>query len=177
MIIDYKIQENDYLDFQLFTASKSEVLKKTKNLSWIFLAMIPTVICIYFYKHDNIIMSIYFIILSAIFGIFYPKYFYWRHKKNYKNYIIKNYQDRFGIKESLEITSEYLVSKNKLGEGKIMINELEEISETKDHFFLKISTGLSLIIPKREINNVELLKKEFESIGLEISNELTWKWD
>lgn len=177
MIINYKIQENDYLDFQLFTASKSDVLKKTKKFSWLFLIMIPTVICIYFFKQENITMSIYFIILAMLFGIFYPKYFNWRHKKNYTNYINKNYQERFNIIETLELTSEYILSKNKLGEGKIKIDEFDTVNETANHLFLKISTGLSLIIPKREIDDIDSLKNKLKSIGLEITSELDWKWD
>ena len=120
-------------------------------------------------------MIICFAVTSVIIGVFYPKYFNWRYKRHYKNHIKENYRNRFGHIENVEFSSKYIYSKSKIGEGKIFLTEIEEVNETAKHFFLKISTGMSLIIPKREINDVIGLKEEFLTLGLIIKEELNWK--
>ena len=177
MKIEYKIQASDFLDFQLFTASKSKRIMNKKVKGRIFLTLASVISGIYFYSQNHMTMSIYFGLVALIIGVFYPKYFHWRYQKHITNYIKENYKQRFGEIENLEITKEYIYSKDKTGEGKIKIKEVENVSETKNHFFLKISTGMSLIIPKRAIKNIELLKDELNGIGLTVIDELNWKWE
>jgi len=177
MKIEYKIEENDFLDFQLFAASKSKRIMKKKKIERFFLTIGSLIGSIYFYLQQNITMTIYFVVIAIISVLFYPKYFNWRYKKHYKNYIKDNYQKRFGQVENIEITEEYIYSKDKTGEGKIKLKEINEVNETPNHFFLKISTGMSLIIPKREIKNIDLLKIKINKIGLNIIDELSWKWN
>ncbi len=162
--------------FLIFTASKSERIMKKKKNGWILLTVGSLILGICFYMQDNIAMTIYFGLTTIICGLFYPKYFKWRYEKHYKNYVNENYQKRFGEIAKLEITEEYIYSKDKTGEGKIKLKEIDEINETKNHFLLKISTGMSLIIPKREIDNIDLLKNELTAFRLKINNELNWEW-
>ena len=35
---------------------------------------------------------------------------------------------------------------------------------------------MSLIIPKREIENLDIIKNKFDEIGLKIIDELDWEW-
>ncbi len=176
MKLEYVIEENDFLDFQLFTASKSKRINKKKKNGWLLLTISAIVMGIYFYMNQNMLMTIYFGIVSLTCGLFYPKYFKWRYKKHYKAYINENYSKRFGLIEIIEINDNYILSKDKIGEGKIKLSEIETINETGNHFFLKVSTGMSLIIPKDRINNPNKVRSEFEKLGLKINNELNWKW-
>ena len=171
MKLDYKIDEQDFLDFQLFTASKSHRINKKKRNGWIFLTAGSIVIALYFYLNGNSTMTIYFGLVALACGIFYPKYFKWRYKNHYKTYIKENYSKRFGQIESLEISSNYIFSKDKTGEGKINLSEIERVDETDNHFFLKISTGLSLLIPKNELVSINELREKFKEIGLSINDE------
>ena len=113
MKLDYKIDEQDFLDFQLFTASKSDRINKKKRNGWILLTAGSIVIALYFYLNGNSTMTIYFGLVALACGLFYPKYFKWRYKNHYKTYIKENYSKRFGQIESLEISSDYIFSKDK----------------------------------------------------------------
>ncbi len=176
MKLEYKIEENDFLDFQLFTASKSERINKKKKNGWLSLTIGAIIVGVYFYLNQNILMAIYFGLVSLACGLFYPKYFKWRYKKHYKAYITENYSKRFGLTEIIEINDDFILSKDKTGEGKIKLAEIEKIDETGNHFFLKVSTGMSLIIPKDRISSPNILRVEFEKLGLKINNERNWKW-
>ena len=76
----------------------------------------------------------------------------------------------------LEINNDSIYSKDKTGEGKINISEIEKVDETNKHFFLKISTGLSLIIPKDRLNKPDDLRTKFQSLGLIVNNMINWEW-
>lgn len=160
MKLEYKIEEQDFLDFHLFTASKSYRINKKKRNGWVLLTVGAIVVAFYFYLNQNNAMTIYFGLVAIATGFFYPKYFKWRYKKHYKAYIAENYSKRFGQVETLEISNELIFSKGKIGEGKIKLSEIEKIEETNSHFFLKVSTGLSLLIPKRGLKDAESLRRE-----------------
>ena len=176
MTLEYKIDEQDFLDFQLFASLKSDRINKKKRNGWILLTAGSIIVAFYFYLNKNNPMTIYFGFIAVATGIFYPKYFKWRYKKHYKTYINENYSKRFGKIETLEINSDSILSKNKTGEGKINLSEIEKIDETENHFFLKISMGISLLIPKRELKSVDELREKFKEIGLAINNETSWTW-
>lgn len=176
MTLQYKIYEQDFLDFQLFTTSKSDRINEKKRNGWILLTLGSIIVAFYFYLNQNIPMAIYSGLIAIATGVFYPKYFKWRYKKHYKTYIKENYSKRFGQVETLEIHSDSIFSKDKTGEAKINLSEIERIDETANHFFLIISTGISLLIPKKELKSVEELREKFKDIGLTVKDETNWTW-
>jgi len=176
MTLEYKINEQDFLDFQLFTASKSDRINKKKRNGWILLTVGSIVVAFYFYLNQNNPMTIYFGLVAIAIGVFYPKYFKWRYKKHYKTYIKENYSKRFGQVAILEINNDSIFSKDKTGEGKINLSEIEKIDETANHFFLKISTGVSLLIPKKELKSIDELREKFKDVGLTVLDETNWNW-
>lgn len=176
MKLEYKIEEQDFLDFQLFAASKSDRINKKKRNGWLILTVGSIAITIYFFLKQNDILTIYFGLATLIVGIFYPKYFTWRYKKYYKKHIRENYSKRFDEMELLEFRDDSIYTEDKIGEGRINLSEVEKIDETLNHFFLKISTGQSLIIPKKEIEEITELRQMFLNLGLNVNSDLNWKW-
>ncbi|MFV0472052.1 MAG: YcxB family protein [Paludibacteraceae bacterium] len=176
MTIEYKINEQDFIDFQLFTASKSDRINRKKKTERILLTIGSFIIALCFYLTHNTPMMIYFGLVAVVCGLFYPKYFVWRYKKYYKSHIKEYYSKRFGQTERIEINNDSVFLKDKIGEGKINLSEIDKIDETNDHFFLKVSTGVSLIIPKREIPNPYVVRDKFADIGLRVNDETNWKW-
>lgn len=176
MILEFKIKQQDFLDFQLFTASKSERINKKKRKEWVLLTVGSILVGIYFYLNHNSVMAVYFWLVAIICGLFYPRYFKWRYKKHYKTYIQENYSKRFGQLETIEIKDNAIFSKDKIGEGKINLSEIERIDETDKHFFIKISSGMSLIIPKGEINGPDNLRQKFQELGITLNVEINWDW-
>ena len=176
MILEYKLKEQDFLEFQLFTASKSERINKKKRKGWIMLTLSSIVVACFFFLNENMTMTIYFGVVAIATVLFYPTYFKWRYKKHYKGYIRENYSKRFGELQTLEINEHSLISKDKISEGKINLKEIEQIDETANHFFLKISTGMTLLIPKEEISGLDRLRGQFKELGFTINDEVNWKW-
>ena len=176
MTFEFKLNEQDFLDFQLFTASKSDRINKKKRNGWVYLTIGAILVALFSYLNQNYFLSIYSGLVAIVLGLFYPKYFKWRYKKHYMTHIQEIYSKRFGQIEAIQINDDSILSKDKTGEGRIYLSEIEHIHETDNHFFLKVSTGISLIIPKKELNDTSLLKKKFKDIGLTLIDETNWKW-
>ncbi|MEM6684582.1 MAG: YcxB family protein, partial [Bacteroidota bacterium] len=149
MTVTYTLQKEDFLTFQLFTASTSKRIQEKKKNSWLGITVVFLMVAAFFYLERNNFLAIWFGVSAVITGIFYPTYFNWTHMKHYKKYVEEHNINRFGQEENLTIREDVISSQNNLGDGNIKISAITEIAETETHFFLKMISGLSLIIPKR----------------------------
>jgi len=174
------LDENDYLTFQLYTASKTPRIKKTRIRSWIFTTVTFACSAYLFYSSDNDFAGNYFLIITGLSLTLFPLYSRWRYKRHYLKYIRDTYKNKFGEKCDLEFGGETIVTKDRTGEIKINKSEIEEINEIKDFYFLKTRTGMNLIISKSKSDDIEQIKGEIsklaESYGIKHNVELDWKW-
>lgn len=176
MTLEFKLEEADFLEFQLYTASKSDRIRKRKRNGWILFPLVATVLSIRFFWIGNINMGIYFSVIASAAAGFYPLYFKWRYKGLFKKFIRDNYSARIGEKEVLEFRQKTLFIQDKTGEGEIKLKEIERVTETANHFFIGISSGTSLIIPKKELDDVNGLRQKFHVLKLKLHEELDWAW-
>lgn len=171
MKLTYRIQESDFLEYYLYTTFKSDSIKKKKRNSVMFFTVIPVGFALYFLYKDNSTVTLYFGALALVAGLFYPKYFDWRYKKHFQYFIKDNLSERFNQPVELEINKNSLFSKDISGEGSIKLKEIDEINETEQHFFFQIASGMSLIIPKSELENQEEFRNKLKSLGLTITSD------
>lgn len=176
MKFTYKIEASDFLEFQLFTASDDPIIQKRKMKSWILITAGCLIFGVFSFVNQTTFLGFYFIALAIIVGFFYPEYFKWRYKKHYANFITRNYSKRFGEPAEIEITRDYIYSKDKVTEGKVRLSAIEQVNETTNHFFIKMASGMSFIIPKRELKNPEQFRKTFKEINVSVKDQQNWKW-
>lgn len=175
MKLEYALNQEDYLAYQLYTAGTSERINKKQKNGRFWLSLIFLIFAIAYYQ-SNIFLARYFGILALISAIFYPAFFKWRYKRHFKAHIAENYAKRFGQEATLEFTEDQIRTKDKFSEGAINLAELERIDETDEHFFLKISTGQSLIIPKGQLADAVVVRQELKKICPKYVDALGWKW-
>jgi hypothetical protein len=112
--------------------------------------------------------------------LLYPSYERKKYIKHYEKHIEENYKNRFGKLESLEFEEKQILSKDYTGEGKLFLSEIEELNEIKDYFFLKFNSGVSLIIPKRGIDNLEQMNQFLNALCSRLNKkhniDLDWRW-
>jgi hypothetical protein len=175
MKLEYSLSEDDFLAFQMHTAGTSERLVKKRKSSRILFSLGLLLLSLGCYS-SNLYLSIYFGILAGIAAIFYPNISKWRYKRHFKAFITENYTKRFGQPATLEFTEGQIRTKDKFSEGSINLVELERIDETGEHFFLKISTGHSLIIPKSQLADAAVVRQELKKICPKYVDAIGWKW-
>lgn len=180
MTLTYSLTENDFLQSQLFTASKTKHIKNQRTQSWIAFSLSFFVIGYFFFNTEKDFLFYYFIgvgILSAFLFPLYQKSYYRRH---YQKHIAEIFKNRIGQTATITFTSSSIECFDKTGETKMNLTEIEEIFETGEYFFLKMKSGASLIIPKSKVENTDDLKTELRTLSdnlkVNYTTELNWKW-
>jgi hypothetical protein len=176
MTLTYKVYKEDFMAFQLFTASTSKRIQERKRNSWIILTILFITIACIFYLERNNFLAIWCGVIAVITGIFYPTYFNWTYKKHYDKYVEEHNKNSFGREENLTIDEEMIRYQNDLGDGNVKVSSVTEIDETEAHFFLRILSGGALIIPKREPVDINILREKFTTLRLQINDHTNWKW-
>lgn len=175
MKLEYTLKEEDYLSYQLFSSSTNSRIQRNRRNGWFGLTAISFVIALLFYNRD-FNLFIYFVVVGIMILLFYPLYFKWRYRRHYRVHIRETYEPSFGEPIVVELGDEYIRTKDRIGEGKYKLSEFLEVNELPDYFFLRLYTNLSLIIPKKEVTDVDVLRAKFEEIKLKVNDFRQWKW-
>ncbi len=177
MKLEYTIQEEDYLAFQLYAASQSpRITKKMVNGRIVITAGLALLGLIMISVSADKTFGLLYLILAVIAGVYYPRYIKWRYKKHYLSHIRESYKQRIGLTVRLEFEGDTITARDKTGESKLQVSEVEVVQETPKHFFMRFTTGVSVIIPKLDEEEVEALKAVFNQAGIEVEDQLNWKW-
>jgi hypothetical protein len=178
-MIKFKLDQNDFLNFQLFTVSKSKMIRNKRIRGWILLIITFLCLSYLFSGGDDRFLTYYFLSATLLVAIFYPFYFRWRYKKHYERYVSETYKNRFGQISELDLNEEYLTIKDYASDSKVKISEIEKVDEISDNIFIKIKTGETLIVPKK-INAIDDFKKallnSFKNNKVEWNIETDWRW-
>ena len=177
MKITYILNNLDFLEYQLYSSSKSELIKKKRLRSrylvfvvYIFIGLFVT------YVYDNNIAGGIVGSFGILWFVFYPKYAKWNYKRHFKKQVEENYKNRINKPVEIDFAENSLNVIDFTSESKINGTELKELIETKEHFFIKLTTDLSLIVPKHSIGNQTTFKKHVTELGAEYVDELNWEW-
>ena len=180
MKLEYNLDEYDFLQHQLYTASKTERIKIQRRKSWILVTSIFFLLSLLFLKDDEKVAFYSFLIIGIITFLFYPFYLRNHYKNHYLKFIKDTYKNRFGENAKVQFLDTEFVTNDSNSETKLKYAAFEEFNEIGDFFFLKLKIGGSLIIPKLKVENLNELKVELKSIAekynVKQNVELDWKW-
>ncbi|MFV0481537.1 MAG: YcxB family protein [Campylobacteraceae bacterium] len=179
--LTYFLDENDYLEFQLYTASKSKRVKKMMLFDKLVLPLIYTVIAIAGYVLNlNVIFYLSFVVLAILWFFLYPKYNKFRYKKHYLFSIREHFSKALNEEITLLLDDKFLKTSTKSANSSINTSEIECINEIKNHIFIKLNSGVSIILPKDKIEDISAVINELEklsqSLNITYNKELDWNW-
>jgi hypothetical protein len=181
MIIDYKIDENDHLIFQLYNASKSKKEKKKRFINKILFPIIYILIGIFDYINDKYVSSIIFLSLAILWFILFPIWEKRSNIKHFKNFIKENYSEAIGRQSTIEISNDFIKSKSINSESTISTIEISEINEIPSHVFIKLKSGHTYVLPKDKIFNFDLVKNRLQELSLYLkinyNIDENWNWE
>ncbi len=183
MTLHYKLERRDFLQHQLFNATKSDLVKQQQKKTWLTYTLISFALCGAFYyvgqgQRGNYLVF-YFFVLGIIFLFFFPSMQKASQIKNYGLYIDEIYKNRYGHEIQICFTSDNIETVDITGEAKLRLTNIQIITEVKDYFFVKMITGETLIIPKTGVADIDALRAQLTKISLYLSvdftRELTWR--
>lgn len=180
MTLNYTLTENDFLQHQLFIASKTGRIKQQRTKTWLIFSAALLLLSLMFYQSSNTAMTYYFLIFGLIVLCFFPLYQRRYYKNHYQKFIAETYKNRFGQTANINFTDECIETSDITGESKINLGEIENTTETSDYFYLKMKTGGHLIIPKQKLDNIGNVRQELKELcsklSIEFLDDLKWRW-
>jgi len=180
MTIEYKLGKEDFLTYQLYSATKSESVRKSRNKARIRVPIVYVILSLLLYVFTDTLLAGIFLAIGILWYFLSPFYLKRKYITHYSKYIDEHYKNRFGVLASLTFNSDTIESKDITGESKLNLSEVEEINEIKDYFFIKISSGVSLILPKDRIPESEKMEETIKTITekhqIKHNVEFDWKW-
>lgn len=180
MKIEYTLEKIDFLNYQLYAASQSERITKSRKKSRIRLPIIYFILGLLLFALADLIFAIVFIGVGVAWYFLHPYFMKRRYMRHFEKYIDENYHNRFDKTVTMEFDSEYINTTDYLGESKLKIKEITEINEIQDYVFLKFSSGESLILPKDRIGNINelriILTKIISDLSINHNIDLNWQW-
>ncbi len=177
MNINYQLTNSDFLAYQLYTSSKSELHKKRRFRSRIIIPIIYILFGLYLAnKNEDNGIGILFAGIGILWFAFYPMYAKWRYKRHFTKHVEENYKNRINKPVKIDFDENSVNAKDFTSESRINGTELKELIEIKDHFFIKLATDLSLIVPKHSILDQMEFKKRVIGLGAEYIDERNWEW-
>ncbi len=180
MVFSYSLSNEDYLEYFLYNSSTNSTIKAKRRRNWILLslsfAFLTATIFIANYQYLKVPLVLFS--LATIF--LYPLYEKWQYKKYYKQYIRDNYSGRLNATSDLQFTNSQIIMTDKTGETKLNKSEITEIVETKGYYYLGISTGGHIIMPKYKLEKTAQLKAQLEGLSLDykisVKKDLNWRF-
>lgn len=180
MEFDLKLHKEDYLQFQLYTASQSPRIKKNRTKSLVTVVLLFLLLSYLFWSQGNTFLMWAFLFWVLMSLLFYPMYLRRHYRKHYEGFIEENYANKIGEKGYFKFENAQLFSRSRGIEAILDYSEFEKVVEISTHFFLYLKSGVAYIFPKRDFSEVDNLRNflfqlcEDQEIGF--SSELNWKW-
>lgn len=178
--ITISLDENDFLAYQLYTSSTSKRLRLRRKREWIFTTVIFLCLALVFYLDHNTFLLVYCLAFAAVTALTFPFYSRWRYKNFYLRHVREHSRNSFGTRSTLVITDEQLELHNDSGRSTMNLDQITEVNETGAHYFLKLSSGQSIIVPKAHLEHPEEWQRTMEEVVAKLNiahhRNPDWKW-
>ncbi len=130
--------------------------------------------------YGSIFLAFFFFLVGVLWYFFYPSLERRRYVKHFKSVIKENFSDRFNKVAFLSISDESISARDDSSESKISTSEIEAIIEISSSIFIKINGGMSYILPKNKIEEIDMLainlKKLANHLKINYVMDNEWKW-
>ncbi|MFO1446306.1 YcxB family protein [Bacillus sp. Bva_UNVM-123] len=166
MEIKYHLTEEDYINFNMFHIRNSKTAMRSLTIQR-FIGPIIFIISSYVFSKIGDVpflgLFITFLILSILWVIFYPKYFYSHIIRHVKKMIKEGKNDGLLGEHHMMMTEDGIVDSTTNGETKVNWSGIQQVKENEDYFYLYNSSVSAYILPKRELHNLDEINSFLKS--------------
>ena len=175
MEIEFKLSEEDYINFNVDHTKKSPTMRK--NVTFIRILgpvvfLIAPFVIISFSEIPLWYWITLFGIASILWLIYYPRHFDWDMRRKMKKMLQEGNNENLFKEIKIILTKEGIIQKNKTGESFTKWDDVDSVDETDDYIYIYNSSISAFIIPKRAFKD-ENARKEFFA---EILEHYRWRW-
>jgi hypothetical protein len=180
MKVYYSLDQEDYLQHQLYVCNTTPSIIKKRKANWFWLTFLFFAFAVIFFLLENQHLALFSFFMGLLVILFYPMFERKKYFNYYNKYIKAHYPKKASDIAYIEFQSTYLLANNPHSELKIDYTAIEKIVEIKEYIFIRLNFTSSLIIPKNKIENLEEIKNYIielsRKLNKEYSEELHWNW-
>ena len=161
MEIEYELTEQDVIAFNLYHVKHSKVGKS--SLQWqryisplIFLLFAYLLSIFTDFPAGPLIVT--FGLISILWIIYYPKYFYFHIKRQVTNMLKSGKCAGLVGKHSMKMNKSGIVDSTSAEDTKVQWSGVHVLIEDAEHFYIYTGAASAYIIPKRDVYSVDGLK-------------------
>jgi predicted membrane protein len=180
MQLSFNYSEPHLIEHQLYIASRSPKVIKSRIRNRLLLTIIYAIIGIIGLMQANFVFGSVFIAVAILWYMVYP---YWGgnlYKKNFTRFVQSANKNRFGNKVDVIFEEHQIVLKEQGEEVAFDYTEFNEIAELPQTFLIKLSTNMVIVIQK----NATIPSEEIAAFLLQLAtklnidyvDELAWEW-
>ncbi|MFS0575160.1 YcxB family protein [Sporosarcina sp. 179-K 3D1 HS] len=161
MKIHYHLTEEDFVNFNLYHSRHSKAASKALKMQRFISPILFMAAAFLFSKMGEIPLPISlstFGVMSILWVLFYPKYFYQLIKRNAKKMIKEGKNDGLLGDHKMMMTDEGIVDTTSIGETRVSWSGITQWKEDAHYFYLYNSAVSAYILPKRELEDFEKTK-------------------
>lgn len=176
--LSYTLKEKDFVDLKMYSASQNVQINKQRTINRFAVLLLSIILAgFYTYRGDNLVSS-YFLLMGAICFILYPWYLNWLYRWTYGRQLKSS--SAFPVHVWLKIDETHVTTLSKGITAATAIDEIAEIIEMDNYFYLRKSLAEFIVIPKSELDNEDEVRAflAFISLGNSItySDKKGFKW-
>lgn len=180
MIYTYKVEEKDFLTFQLYHLSQASEFKGRINKQRISVLLLNVALAIFFIVEKKYGLSFLFILIGVTWFFLYPVRVRRTYKTRFENEILDKYQKHFGVEAKFEINDDQLKTADEGGYSEKHFNDILKVVHLPDVTFIIFKNKQTFILPQATTTNfadlvVELDEKATQ-FQIPIERLPNWKW-
>lgn len=181
MIINFQLEEQDFLRYQLYIASQSKKLRKYRFRKRITFPLVFSFFGLLF-LFVQVPLRVSFLCWGGalIWFALYPVLDSRRYRNHFLRFVKQTYDFKFGKQVSVEVTQNKIIGNDNGHLIKVVPKEIEEIVIIPQLILLKISQEQIMLVPTEKIDQqsqfIDCLKQFAETYQLKINYDLRWNW-
>jgi hypothetical protein len=180
MKYEYRVEEENFLNFQLYHMSQSDQFRLKVKRQPIFIMITNLAVALFFAAGKNYGISILFVIIGVLWYFLYPIRMKRIHEQRMKEEIKAKFQNHFGAEAAFEVNDSTLRTSDKGGYSDKNYTDVLKIVHLPSETLIIFKNHQTFILPKATTANYDAMKQELnakaKSLHLKIEDLPTWKW-
>ncbi len=178
--ISFELSKNDFLQHLLYSASKIPSVLQKRRRNKIILPIIYLAVSIFGFIQGNFFLVVAMTLMSALWFWAFPKWEKKQYVKQYNQYLDKNLKDEIGKRITLEFNPQEIIQSEENQTFQITYDQIGGWYETKYAVYMGLKDGHTIIIPKKDLYDLEEIKEivrnNEQGISIPEILDLDWEW-
>jgi len=178
MMLEFRLERDDYLTHQLFAASQSPRIRRKRMRNRLSIPILYGLIGLIFWLLRDIAFLVGFGVVALLWLVLYPLWSRRLYRRHYTAHIDEHYRERFGRTARVFLEDGALVTEDPGGRSEIHLDQVDRIALISTHAFVHLRSGVTLILPRQRLEPGSLdafLTELTTRTGVE-REELDWRW-